>query len=242
MFNYVLKRLLYFIPTLFVISLLAFGLSKAAPGDPVELLLQGGLQSETGQRSDLVASERSYLETARRLGMDKPPFYFGLSSQAYPDTIYRIVKKDRRAMLENLIAQYGNWEQITLYKDEIRNLEFELFNVPDTVAKNSLITIRKAVGQLYLSDRDPKIMSELGKIEQAVASDTSGAIQVLLGEKINALKRSYLTVKNEAKSTKYTCLPSNGMALITNIIIGFPNLSPGILAFPTQIADPFLIK
>ena len=34
-----IKRIVYFIPTLIIISLITFGLSKITPGDPVKLAL-----------------------------------------------------------------------------------------------------------------------------------------------------------------------------------------------------------
>ena len=39
MFQYVLKRILIFIPTLVIISIVIFMLSVFAPGDPVEKML-----------------------------------------------------------------------------------------------------------------------------------------------------------------------------------------------------------
>ena len=42
MLKYIFRRILIFIPTLFIISLLAFVISVNAPGDPVEALFSGG--------------------------------------------------------------------------------------------------------------------------------------------------------------------------------------------------------
>ena len=58
MFQYITKRILIFIPTFFIISLFIFGLSKMTQGDPVLILLKGGLQAATtGQKSDLMDNE-----------------------------------------------------------------------------------------------------------------------------------------------------------------------------------------
>ena len=59
MFQYILKRILIFIPTFFIISLLIFGLSKMAPGDPV-LVVMGGDDSGNGQRADIINGEKAY--------------------------------------------------------------------------------------------------------------------------------------------------------------------------------------
>lgn len=110
MFKYIVQRLIIFLPTLLVVSLVAFSLSKLAPGDPVELLLKGQA-GESGQK----ASVQAYEEVARRLGLDLPVFYGALSTAAYPDTLYKIVKKAERENLDKLISQYGNWPQISGY-------------------------------------------------------------------------------------------------------------------------------
>ena len=41
----IIRRLLLMIPTLFVVSILAFGIMKLAPGDPVRLYLSGGMST-----------------------------------------------------------------------------------------------------------------------------------------------------------------------------------------------------
>ena len=76
MFKYILKRVAYFIPTLLIISLITFGLSKITPGDPVKLALgnrdSGG---DAGQALEKMASEKAYYEKAENLGSNLPTFY-----------------------------------------------------------------------------------------------------------------------------------------------------------------------
>jgi peptide/nickel transport system permease protein len=70
MFQYILKRILIFIPTLFVISLFTFMLSVNVPGDPVEQMLGGGGSAgEIGQSSSKLASERSYIDKRKDLSL-----------------------------------------------------------------------------------------------------------------------------------------------------------------------------
>ena len=126
MFEYIIKRILIFIPTLFIISLVAFSLSKLAPGDPVELITKGGGGQDSGQMADMMATERAYQETAERLGMHLPNFYFSLSSASMPDTLHKVVKHSEREMLSTLISKYGNWPQISDYFLALKNLEKKL--------------------------------------------------------------------------------------------------------------------
>jgi ABC-type dipeptide/oligopeptide/nickel transport system permease component len=60
MFQYIVKRILIFIPTFFAISLIIFGLSKMAPGDPVNLMISDGPQGSTGNQT-LLSVEENYL-------------------------------------------------------------------------------------------------------------------------------------------------------------------------------------
>jgi ABC-type dipeptide/oligopeptide/nickel transport system permease component len=94
MFKYILKRILIFIPTLIAISMAIFFLNLLAPGDPVEsmLNLSGGGESG-GNMADKMAGEGAYLAKRAELNLDKPAFYFSLTSAAYPDTLYRSAKK-----------------------------------------------------------------------------------------------------------------------------------------------------
>ena len=131
MFKYILKRILIFIPTLLVVALCSFGLTKISPGDPVERLLGEAY------------SEGEYTNAAHLLGMDKPVFYFHFTSTAYPDTLYRILEKGRRKTLCKLIAQYGNWPVISAYYESLKTLDREVAHLPSNADKNTLIQIRK---------------------------------------------------------------------------------------------------
>jgi peptide/nickel transport system permease protein len=68
MAQYLAKRVLFFIPVLFVISVLNFALYSAAPGDPVSVMysnfiLEGGDQKLTGEALDSIR---------HKLGLDQP--------------------------------------------------------------------------------------------------------------------------------------------------------------------------
>ena len=107
MLQYIVKRLLIFIPTFFIISLLIFGLSKLAPGDPVLIVMGANDSNGVGQRADLVNSEKAYAAVAAQLGLDKPTFYALLTSAAYPKDLYKIKKNNHRETLSRLIDLYG---------------------------------------------------------------------------------------------------------------------------------------
>ena len=196
MFQYILRRLLIFIPTLFVISLVAFSLSKLAPGDPVELLIKGK-GGDSGQMADLKAGERTYLETAERLGLDLPLFYIGFTSAAYPDTLHRIVKKSEREALSSLTAQYGNWQAVSNYYLQIKKFEADLYAAPeDSAATLAKRKIRIALKDLYQNYHTPKISSLLGQITEQVKGDS--LLQTHIGGGIQQLNDQYGAIKANA--------------------------------------------
>lgn len=173
MFRYILKRFLIFIPTFFVISLMIFGLSKLAPGDPVELLLKGGGNAgNSGQRADLMASERAYQDKAHELGLDRPTFYFALSSAAYPKDLYQIKKQLHRATLSRLIDKYGNSDAVMAYYNALRGFELKTSDIATKSAFENRRKLRSAVEELYLKYEDKDIQGELENIRQALAADS----------------------------------------------------------------------
>ena len=117
MFLYTIKRLLLFIPSFFMVSLLVFGLSRLVEGDPVDIILNKG-----GDDSPF-ASEQAYRQKSRELGLDRPAFYFRLSSKAYPKDLYQLQPQRHREFLARLMNQYGAAEYCMAYYQQLKNWE-----------------------------------------------------------------------------------------------------------------------
>ena len=115
MLKFIVKRLIYFIPTALIISVIVFHLSQCTAGDPVALRLQN-------EESTSGASDELYAQTAHKMGYDKPAFYFNITSKAYPDSLHKIIRRDQRTALENLINQFGNWDEISVYHHAIKDI------------------------------------------------------------------------------------------------------------------------
>lgn len=164
MLNYLLKRLGILGLTLFVVSLLAFGLSKLAPGDPVERLPQ----SELG---NLQQKKESYRRAAKMLGLDKPAFYFSVHPAAYPDTLYRFINYYERQTLKNLVGQYGNWEKIEAYWKEIYVMERQIEALPDSLDRNSIIKLRTNTTDLFVFYKDNRIQAALERMQKALENE-----------------------------------------------------------------------
>ena len=196
MLRYFGKRLLVFIPTLVVISLVAFGLSRMTPGDPVECGMQEQNQMTFSSDADRKYLQKIYLEEARRRGLDKPLFYCSFTSAAYPDTLYRIYDRFDRKLLSKLIAQYGNWPQIGGYFSQINVLEEALFALPKDQSRDPQIAVFRNLEQLKNQYHDDQVRGLLEKINTTVREDS--LLEAELGSVARQLTAAYGKVKEEA--------------------------------------------
>lgn len=76
MFQYVLRRILLFIPTLFLITVLSFVISRLAPGDPAEM--KAGVGQEGAQKGSAQLNEEMIKQIRAAFDLDKPIWYWGL--------------------------------------------------------------------------------------------------------------------------------------------------------------------
>lgn len=172
MLRYVFKRIMIFVPTFFIISVLIFGLSKAAPGDPVEILLEGGMGSaSTGSSADFANKERAYAQKAAELGLDKPAFYVQLSSAAYPKDLYKIQKKTQHEMVERMIDRTGNAVAVMAYFKAIRQLTARSIELTHTSYQRKLY-VRQRVEELLVEYDTGAVNFRIDTLSTLLARDT----------------------------------------------------------------------
>lgn len=177
LFRYILKRILIFIPTLVIISLVIFLLDKYIPGDPV----LRGLQSE-----DLI-TEKIYLERWESFNLNYPTFYFSFTSKAYPDSLHLIPHKEKRTTLETLIRQSGNWERTQQYFQVIQLMEKAVDAAEsDSTNADKLIRLRVNLNNLYDETKPDKIERKLRKLNAIFSTTLS----------LNALKTPFDNLQN----------------------------------------------
>lgn len=201
MFTYILKRILIFIPTLIIISVLTFAISKFAPGDPVKLALGNkDQQGESGGASDKIAGERAYFEMAEQLGLHLPVFYFDLTNSAVPDTLYHYLKKPERDNLNRFIDLYGNWPQIETYYHQIKVVEFALLNATqDSTTYSASRVIKENCGKLYLEYKDNAVANYVAEIQKA--SHESANLNAVAKE-AEKLAADYSAMKSQTTTGK----------------------------------------
>ena len=177
MLGYLLRRLLLFVPTLFVVSLLTFWLSERAPGEPVTDRAEAeGITFPAGTSTR--KKERVYRELARRYELDQPLFYFSLKSAAYPDTLYRILQRDRRAARSEMIARTGNWPLTERYFSGITQ---RLLAEPETAQRKTLEQLDRTAQPeriAALLQRHPEFADIQNAYDQLIAQPTRGRLYV----------------------------------------------------------------
>ncbi|MBX2814764.1 MAG: ABC transporter permease [Saprospiraceae bacterium] len=100
MWRLLLRRVLWVIPTLLLLLVLTFGLTRMAPGDPVLFELA---KNEELQNQEITLD--MYERTARSLGLDKAYFYFSVWPLTYPSECIQLPAADRTMLTK--IAQYS---------------------------------------------------------------------------------------------------------------------------------------
>ncbi|HAD13299.1 MAG TPA: hypothetical protein DCF33_12785 [Saprospirales bacterium] len=140
MLQYIIRRILLALPTLLIISFLAFGLGKCTPGDPVTNIF-GEQWNQTMDQSKIAASYRA---NAAKLGLDGPSFYVTFTSTAYPDTLWRIYPPERRNRLKNWIGQTGNWQAVSALDQAVIEMARQIEPLPAVWFKDPAIRVELA--------------------------------------------------------------------------------------------------
>lgn len=134
MLIFLLKRIFLFFPTLLLIVILAFFLSKMTPADPVETMLQ-----MQGVTQDNNRYKQEYARIYQLLHLDKPDFYFSVIPDFYPDNVSQIIHQDNRHLAKSLLKQRIPYRSILQYlnaKDA-----FLTTVLTDTILSKTLSTV-----------------------------------------------------------------------------------------------------
>lgn len=185
MLLYLLKRILYFIPTLLLISATVFFLSKCA-GEELQCI------------HEPIPSEERCVEEATLKGFNKPIFYFNLTTTAHPDTLHKVIREERRTTLKKLVGQYGNWEAIQAYYTEIGLLDEGIDKAQSKTNSNELIKMRAATKALFVNYKSAPIEAQLDRLSIASSDSSTLAFQPL----VNSLQQRYQAIQHQSSPYK----------------------------------------
>ena len=102
MLSYVLKRILWFVPTLFAVTIIGFILLANAPGDPVNLLSNGAKVSGN------IEEQKTFWR--KKLGLDLPLFYFSITTLSEPDTLYKVYDEQQLKIIKEDLKENGGYK------------------------------------------------------------------------------------------------------------------------------------
>lgn len=103
--NYILRRLLLFLPVLFTISILVFGLGQLMPGDAVERMV-GPVEDFSGAEQYHRQLE-NYRQTRNQLGLNLPLFYFSILPVAINRDLKEVPFQNDQRRLRSMMLQKG---------------------------------------------------------------------------------------------------------------------------------------
>jgi len=158
MLKYIARRILIFIPTLIVISLVTFIISVNAPGDPVETILDKK-QGESNLAKG-ITDQAAYINLRHKLGLDLPRFYFSFTNATTCDTLYKIPRADVRDNLEHLSYVYGDWNLVSdYYKSVVHLNEMVAGSINDSACRAKYALLRPIAEKLYTTWQEDEIAS-----------------------------------------------------------------------------------
>jgi len=165
MIQYIIKRILYFIPTLVIISLAIFFLSKSTPGDPLGDFIQ--LQESTNFGSEN-QKEKEYCNKYRVLNLDKPSFYFSLRPLPLDDEIREVCNYNKRQWFKTMSLNYGDYNKVKRYNQQLEDLIIRIQSIPDTISgKNKIARI---LNKLAFNTNPKRINLELIEVSKDINS------------------------------------------------------------------------
>lgn len=200
MAKYILKRVLILIPTLFAMMVISFMISSSPPGDPVEMEI-AGLLSRPGTSISKEDREKEYRRISEKLGQNKPTFYFTLTSNAYPDTLHRILYLRERESLAKLVNSYGNWPEISDYYHATVQLEAKAYDLqPPADIKYDVDEVKIALKELKGSPEKSDIFYRLDLVD-SLCKTHSGFLGEI-GKGATEIRQKFATVESNATHWK----------------------------------------
>lgn len=194
--RYAAIKLLLIIPSLLLLSLIVFFLSKLAPGDPVASVveLRGQLTEEfnTGEISP------EYLQVAEDLNLHLPTFYFSIHPSYYPDTLYRIIHPDKKERLIKWLEESKDWPSIQHLLNEQNLCRNILYATPDTLLSPD--KSQEALQLIKMAEKSQSV-EQLAKNYNELVRWTEQNDLLALPQLKQSIKEQY-NIANTLKNTK----------------------------------------
>lgn len=175
MLTFIIRRLILVIPTLIVVLILTFLLSKLTPGDEVYSRLMTEGQATQYRTEEF---EKIYREEQKKLGLQLPLFYITLRPHYEPNESGNIIPVTYKRALFELNKEIKDWKIVHDYHQQLsffikqlelktadRNLLFQLNQLQkaNTISRaKSFVNILESYEDIYPAE----IMSLIGMIKE----------------------------------------------------------------------------
>jgi peptide/nickel transport system permease protein len=149
MFQYIIRRVLLFLPTLFLITVISFGISRLAPGDPAEL--KAGVGGEGAMRGNQQLNEQMINQIRAQWHLDKPVWYWTIFNDE-KDSAGKLKPLGERMTFKwnGLNNQYQYWLSDILHLNFGKSFQ-DNRDVMDKIMERVPITILLALISIFLS-------------------------------------------------------------------------------------------
>lgn len=159
MLQYITRRLLIALPTLFIISVVVFSLGQQLTRDPV---MENGGQAFTATTNDPEAEAVFMATQAERLHVNQPNFYLGIHLNCLPDTLYKVYPQWRQNTMRTQALQCGAWQPVAEWHQAVAALIRTLEILPDSVKTP---TLNQTISRIKTATDTALIATSLKEIE-----------------------------------------------------------------------------
>ena len=189
MWRYTIIRSLMIIPTLIIISVVAFILSVSTPDDHIEILLQ--LQG-VAQEDDRISTDiynKAYKDLAISHGKNLPLFYFNIQPHYYPSREqWNTISTQDRIEIKSLLDQHILIADAQQYLKAIQDLKIKYYTYRDSISDkilkkdlkqalqllqnpDQLIDIRKRIIRLANTHQDSGWINDISNLLVQIPAD-----------------------------------------------------------------------
>jgi peptide/nickel transport system permease protein len=120
--RFIVKRLLWCIPTLLAIVMVGFILQVYTPGDPVNTIL-GIAANDDPLKPASLHTEKQRKDWENKLGLNLPLFNISIQSGVLPDTLYRVTDKKEKKIIYNLCLRTGQTAMVMHLRQALHSLK-----------------------------------------------------------------------------------------------------------------------
>ncbi len=190
MFRYIIRRIIFFIPVLIGVSLIIFFISKNQPSSPIDAMCaRDGVQA-----CDSIDRER----IAQKLYLDQPVFYWTLTTQAFPEDLYKIHNTNKRNTLKRLFYLSGNQNAVWTYYQSLEDFEWKVFNTKmDSITSPIISKLKSEVGQLLYLYKPKEITPIFKRLKKRFGTHTD----LPLYGKLAQIEKNYKTLTTQKNTT-----------------------------------------